>query len=268
MKNFIKNIKKFIERNTKILFSIGIAILIIIYYCRNYSLNHSSQETYDFIRYNIFISCLISMVAAFIIMIFFDDKNKKNIEKRKKLLFDNLIYSLKNINNVIAQIYKATSEKIDENDPILKNIYYDKEKLLQQINQLDFYKKAPIYGETRWYEYLINSSLIFLNEIASIKKTYLIDIDDELLDRISQISPTENIQAKYNFKTMEFIYKKGFKNETDQEPISIILEPFISDIYELMKYIDKTTKKKNFVLNKDICSDTIAPGAKSGLKQL
>lgn len=67
---------------------------------------------------------------------------------------------------------------------------------------------------------------------------------------------------------MEFIYKKGFKNETDQEPISIILEPFISDIYELMKYIDKTTKKKNFVLNKDICSDTIAPGAKSGLKQL
>lgn len=269
MKNFIKNIKKFIERNTKILFSIGIAILIIIYYCRNYSLNHSSQETYDFIRYNIFMSCLISMVAAFIIMIFFDDKNKKNIEKRKKLLFDNLIYSINKINNVIAQMYKATSEKIEENDPILKNIYYDKEKLLQQINKLDFYKKAPVYGDILWYKYLINSSLVFINEITNIREVFLMDIDDELLEKICQISPTISMYDKYNFGIMELLYKNKYKQaEIGQEHFLIILPSFISDIYELMRYINEITKKNNFVLNKDICSDTIAPGAKSGLKQL
>ena len=176
--------KKFVERNKKILLLIGIAILIIFYCYKCYSFNHSFQATKDFILYNIIMSCFISMIAAFIIMIFFDDKNKKNLEKRRQLLFYNLVYSINNINNVIAQMYKATSEKIKENDPILKNVYYDKEKLLQQINKLDFYKKAPIYGDILWYEYLINSSLVFINEITNIREVFLMDIDDKLLEKM------------------------------------------------------------------------------------
>lgn len=268
MKNFIKNTKKFIGRNIKILFFVGVTILMIFFCCRYYFLNHSSQETKDFILYNIIMSCLISMIAAFIIMIFFDDKNKKNIEKRKKLLFYNLVYSINKINNVIAQMYKATSEKIEENDPILKNIYYDKEKLLQQINKLDFYKKAPIYGDIPWYEYLINSSLVFINEITNIREVFLIDIDDKLLDKICQISPTVSMRDKYSFEIMKLLYKNEYiQSEMGKEHFLIILPEFINDIYELMRYIDETTKKNNFALNKNICGEGIAPEAMSGLKQ-
>lgn len=256
---------EFFKRNKVILLFIAGVIVLLSILSFSYSLNHSYKETYEFLLYNILTSCFVSMMAAFVIMLFFDDKNKKNLEKRKKVLFKSLIYSINRINNVIGEMYKATSEKIEENDPILENIYYDKKKLLFKINKLDFYKKAPIYGKILWYEYLVQSAITFINEVNNIKKTYLLDIDDELLDKITKIHLTESMPDRYIFRQMEFIYRNKFESK-NEEPLIGTLSCFIDDIHELMEYINKVTKKNNFILNKNICSDIIAPKPKSGLK--
>lgn len=266
-------LKNFLQDNRVFIWLIIIVMFFIIVLCVVHLLDSSQQgSTKEFLLYNVFISLLINIAVSLSIMLFFNARDRKNYEKRRELLFGSLVYSIKNFNQVVGQMYKAASEEIEENDPILENLYYDIEKLLTQINKLDFYKNAPIENVNRksplWYEYLSFESLKLVNEICSIKKTYLLDIDGSLLEKIKNISSNESHYSKYNFETMKEIYMIGFKNSTNKEPILTPLKQLMEDTYNLMKYIDKETKKKNFSLNKTLmCSNSFAPGAKSGLKK-
>lgn len=274
MEKIKDKLKKFLKDNRVFIWLIIGVMFFIIALCVVHFLDSSQQgSTKEFLLYNVFISLLINIAVSLSIMLFFNARDRKNSEKRRELLFGSLVYSIKNFNQVVGQMYKATSKIITEDDPILKSIYSDKEKLLEQINKLDFKQKAPIEfvdGSTIcWYEYLISISLEFVEEISNIKRIYLVDMDETLLELIKKISPNESSRGRYPLKIMKDIYNSpNFKNSTNKEPLLIPLKLLIDDVSILMEYIDKQLKKKNFILDKNhICGTNSAPQAESGLKK-
>ena len=248
MKNFIKNIKKFIERNTKILFSIGIAILIIIYYCRNYSLNHSSQETYDFIRYNIFISCLISMVAAFIIMIFFDDKNKKNNAGRLVRFI-----CVGNFNKRKGQeiLIKAISKIKVQLKKQIKVIFIgggpDLENCIEMAKGLEVNKNIEFLGIKR------NSEEFLKNKDIFILPSYDEGLPIAIIEAFRQGMPVISTRVG-GIPEMIDEYKNGFLINPTEEDIIKIIEEILEKRYNLEE-LSKAAREKyltNFTLEKMI----------------
>lgn len=280
----------------KILLYISIFIIII----STIVLIKNKFEIIELIFSTIFISLSINIISS-LILIFLLDKRKEEeqqseYEKKQLLIVNNLLNIVKGFNDLIANMYKATmKEFVQDDDNILKDLYYDVDILYNQINKIDLNKQGYIAVPTDdiftqisldWKDCYIHNLKEYIKNIIEIKKYYFSIIDSELMNSIDKIIQSEkgiqlitnsickdivnvNLPKIDDKKLEEELIENGddIKNKVGKFAfIQTNLRGIIIETNKICKYIDNITNKKNFLISKEFFNNTCtAPKIGSGL---
>lgn len=275
---------KFIK-DTKfwILFVSIVLISISIIFTWN---NENSQV--NLICDTILISLSINIISSILLIYFLEERDKKRAEKerleKQQIVFQKLIYIIKDFNRTIIDMYKATmKEKINDNSELLNDLYYNLEELYKQLNKIDLNKNSNVLKRTKdifnnpqhfnWYERYLVSLEILLNKTKELINNYAFILDNDMLKNLGFVDQSDTILYKTktlltNNLNQTVISELNGKREQWEKTIFIMsnLKGILSSLSKTMKYINEQTGVNNFK-NKitDFNAENIGPGIGSGL---
>lgn len=236
----------------------------------------------------ILINLSINIISSILLIYFLEERDKKIAEKerleKQQIVFQKLIYIIKDFNRTIIDMYKATmKEKIDNNSELLNDLYYDLEKLYKQLNKIDLNKNSNVLKRTKdifnnpqrfnWYERYLISLEILLNKSKELINNYAFILDNDMLKNLGFVDQTDTILYKTktlltNDLNQTVISELNGKREQWEKAIFIMsnLKGILNSLSKTMKYINKQTGINNFK-NKidDFNAENIGPGIGSGL---
>ena len=146
---------------------------------------------------------------------------KKNVsgedENKLKIILTKIIPSLTKYYSFYINLYKATrSIKVEENEAVLKSLFSDNEKFIEQLRKADLYRdgymcrpasmeylmKHGKLDSIPWYECWIIENVEFLNKIREFEKSfnYIFDVDLCLLinNLVNKIEPLNSLGHMFN----------------------------------------------------------------------
>lgn len=180
----------------------------------------------DLIFNTIFIGISINLLSSMLLIFLLDkrkqEEDEKELQEKNKIVTSNLIKIIKNFNDLIANMYKATiTEEVKDDDKITEDLYYDIELLYSTINKI--------------LEYSENTSIIINNFFKGFAKEYInFDVPDEFC-------PNEENDMKLKGKM--FFIQTGFK--------TILVET-----KKIIQYINRIEQKNYFKISKDFFNNT------------
>lgn len=246
--------------------------------------NENSQV--NLICDTILISLSINIISSILLIYFLEERDKKRAEKEKlekqQIVFQKLIYIIKEFNRTIIDMYKATmKEKINDSSELLNNLYYNLDELYKQINKIDLKKNGNLLKRTKqiqhfnWYEIYVISLEKFLNKTKDLINNYSFMLDNDILKNLEFVDHSSTIL--YSTKTLiiddlnqTVISELNGKREQWEKFVFIMsnLKGILSSLSRTMEYINKQTGVNNFK-NKieDFNAENIGPNIGSGLLQ-
>ena len=239
---------------------ISIALLIIMR-------NEPEEMYFKTITISLAINILSSIVIIFMIDVKKENDTKKQINERRSIVYKNLIFPIRDYNNLIYNLYKATTEKKKVNLDYFDNTSLNIDKVFKNIYLLDIDKEGYIYDIYKkksmlWKETIIN---VFLSYINSLKEFYNINsqyIDNELSELLYKIILNE--KAK-NICTQILYLNLNIKTEDLFEILNI------KEIFYATKQIEKNISDyinidSLKVEKSSIMADNVSPRFASGIR--
>lgn len=264
-------------------FLILIATIIICFIAIIFTWNNESNHV-NLICDTILISLAINIISSILLIYFLEERDKKRAEKerleKQQIVFQKLIYIIKDFNRTIVDMYKATmKEKIDNNSELLNDLYYNLDDLYNQINKIDLNKNGNVLKRTKeiqylnWYEIYVTSLELLLNKTKELINNYAFILDNDILKNLEFVDQSGTIL--YRTKTLltddlnqTAISEINGKREQWQKVVFIMsnLKGILNSLSKTMKYINKQTGINNFK-NKidDFNAENIGPAIGSGL---
>ncbi|MBQ3307028.1 MAG: hypothetical protein IJG68_02420 [Bacilli bacterium] len=131
-------IKKLSYKHIVIFLTIISVILLVIVK------NEPTDQYIKTIMISLSINIVLSIVIIFMIDIKKENDTKRHIAERRKIIYKSLILPIREYNNLIYNLYKATTKKEKINLKYFNN-NLDKDKIFKNIELLDVYKEGCIY---------------------------------------------------------------------------------------------------------------------------
>ena len=213
------------------------------------------------------INILSSIVIIFMIDVKKENDSKKKIYERRATIYKSLISPIREYNNLIYNLYKATTEKKKIDLKYFDNSAVNFDKVFNNISLLDINKDGYKYNIYRrksilWKEVIISE---FLSYIKSLKDFYNINsqyIDNELSELLYKIISNEKTKDICNYMLNGVI-------STNIDDLLQILN--LKEIFITTKQIEKNIEAyididKLKVEKSSIMADNVSPGFASGMK--
>lgn len=268
-------------------FLILIATIIICFIAIIFTWNNEGTHV-NLICDTILISLSINIISSILLIYFLEERDKKRAEKEKlekqQIVFQKLIYIIKDFNRTIIDMYKATmKEKINDNSELLNDLYCNLEELYKQLNKIDLNKNSNVLKRTKdlfnnpqrfnWYERYLVSLEVLLNKTKELINNYAFILDNDMLKNLGFVDQSDTIL--YRTKTLLtndlnqiVISELNGKKEQWEKAVFIMsnLKGILNSLSKTMNYINKQTGMNNFK-NKidDFNAENIGPGIGSGL---
>lgn len=242
-----------------ILFIFFVVMIVSIIFTWNNESNHI-----NLIFDTILISLSINIISSILLIYFLEERDKKRAEKerleKQHIVFQKLIYIIKDFNKTIIDMYKATmKEKISDNSELLNDLYYNLDELYIQISKIDLNKNGNILKRTKkiqhlnWYEIYVTSLETLLNKTKELINNYAFILDNDILKNLEFIDQSNAILYRTkNLLTDNLnqtaISEANGKREQWQKVVFITsnLKYILSSISKTMKYINNITGTNNF----------------------
>lgn len=214
------------------------------------------------------INILSSIVIIFMIDVKKENDTKKQIYERRAIIYKSLISPIRDYNNMVYNLYKATTKKEKINLEYFDSNSLNIDKIFNNINLLDIDKNGGVFDIYKkrsmiWKEVIIN---VFLSYIHSLKEFYNINsqyIDNELSELLYKIISNEKAKNICN----QIIYLNANIKANDLLEILNIKEIFYNTKLiekNISHYIDIEDLK---VEKSTILSEKISPKFGSGIKK-
>lgn len=288
-----------INKYRKIILIISIIILII---CCIIGVLFINNKYIQFVVGTILSSLSINVFSSMILIYMLDkrkeEEEKKEYDKKRELVIYEICSSIKNFNELIANMYKATmSNPIKDDNKILNDLYYNIDSLYAQLNLLDMNKDGYMSSITNniwdfqslnWKQCLLNKIKEYIDSLEKIKKNYFYLLEAEIinpmekiiniknsinnieqLDKLLNIVP--NLFDIYVPLNKENLYSTNRTSENIQKGEKFLynllgFRNILIETRELIQYINRYNFKSDFRITKEFFNSTnTSPSIGSGL---
>lgn len=236
-------------------------ILMIVFIISLVTLIFSFGNYKDF-AYDISMTLFTSILLFYFIDYVLEKHNQKEERKKLNIVISKIKPSLEAFYNFYVALYAGTIEKpITEDSPVLKNIFYNKDKLYESIvenlemekdsSYLDitrfspidsFSGKNPVY--ITWQKAFLNRYNSLFEDLTYLQMHYSIFLSSDLLYKLEEL--IQKLREPLNiYKNMEkFQFNKlGLKYENNETfYASINLKEIMSLFEEFIKIIQEESK--------------------------
>ena len=261
-----------------ILFTITIIVSVIILW-------NNDNSKVDLIFNTILISLSINIISSVILIYFIDERDKKreiNEKQRKEnVIYKKLISIINEFNSLIINLYKATmTKKINEDDKILTDLYYDIDKLYIQLNKVNINKegyKCTSKGNSlirlNWKQCIIDDLKKLFKELKNFIDVYSFFLPSDILEELEKTLKSERnmyiIENDMINNLNEYVkhMDHGIEKENGKAIFEIVgFKNILISISNVMNCINELNKKNNFQININSFNfDNISPKIGSGL---
>lgn len=176
-----------------------VGLIFILFITILTSLNFASAL--NVFVYDLSITTFTSILMYLLIDNVLERYNRKEENKKLNIIIEKIEPSINKFYNLFVSLYAGTIEKpIEENSPMLKNIFYDKDELYKSIVENLIYTEESPYGDA--------DKFIIMGSLDKIDKSSLIWQKVWINHYTSLYSDLIHLQMYYGiFLSSELLYK-------------------------------------------------------------
>lgn len=274
MKNVNKNVKLYI-----LLVALSLIIVSVIV------LWNDTENNVNLIFNSLFINIGINVMSALLLIYFLEERDKKNKEQeesqRQHIIYRKIAFVIKDFNILIKNMYKATmSQKINGDNQILDNLYYDIDKLYNQIINVKLYKKGYLCDfnakdifkpvEYNWHQCFVIEIKKLFDSIDNIVNIYSTSINSNVLEKLENITSYKKSLFLIANPIIPIIPNISKSEDTNNAYKMLFefsqLKNILINISGIINIINKNNKENSFKLNiDDFNSENSSPQIGSAL---
>lgn len=230
-----------------------------------------NQALSEYIK-TIIISLCINLISSIIIIYMIDlkkeNEHKKQLEKKRKIIYKKLINPIRDYNNLIYNMYKSTTLEENIDYSIFDFNHINPQKIFDSISLIDIESKGYKYDIYKkrsllWKEDIINETLLYINELEDFYNNNLAELDNELTELLCEIISYKYVKNICN----QILSLKAQIGSKDLLNILAVEKIFV-ETNRIIKKIEPYVNLKSLNLNKNIMMrNDVSPKFGSSIKK-